>query len=131
MLAEGDRLHLESKGLRYDVLPEGQMISVIIYDFPLPPGYSESRVDLLMRLPAGFPDAPPDMFWVDPVVAYATGVAPQATEQRESHHGRTWQRWSRHLAVAWRPGIDSLQTYVRLIRTDLEAGVVQAGAQAA
>lgn len=103
-------------------MPEGQMISVIIYGYPLPAGYSPSTVDLLLRLPHGFPDAAPDMFWADPAVTYANGAVPPATNVREVHHARTWQRWSRHLAVAWRPGIDNLQTYLRLIRTDLENG---------
>lgn len=122
MLTEPDRLYLESKDWRYEVISEEQMISVVIYDYPLPVGYSPSKVDLLLRLPAGFPDAAPDMFWVDPAVTYADGAVPPATEVRELHHERTWQRWSRHLAVAWRPGIDNLQTYLRLIRTDLENG---------
>lgn len=122
MLTKTDEQFLEFKGWAYKVIPEGQMFSLIISDYPVPAGYDRDEVDLLLRLPAGFPDAPPDMFWMEPFVAYADGSVPPQTEVREPHHGRTWQRWSRHLAVAWRPGIDSLQSYLRLIRTDLKAG---------
>jgi E2/UBC family protein E len=36
-------------------------------------------VDLLIKLPPGFPDAQPDMFWVHPAVKTANGCLPRAT----------------------------------------------------
>lgn len=122
MLSEGDEAYLKEYDFDYEVIPEGAMFSLIIRDFRLPAGYEQPVVDLLLRLPGGFPDAAPDMFWMHPVVAYVGGGAPPATEVRLDYGGRTWQRWSRHLAIAWRPGIDNLQSYLRLIRTDLEKG---------
>jgi Prokaryotic E2 family E len=122
MLSDGDETYLNEYSFDYEVVPEGAMFALIIRDFRLPAGYEPAVVDLLLRLPGGFPDAAPDMFWMHPVVAYATGGSPPATETRLEFEGRIWQRWSRHLAVAWRPGVDNLQTYLRLIRTDLEKG---------
>jgi hypothetical protein len=120
MLIGDDETYLKEHGFDYEVVPEGAMFSLIIRDFRLPAGYAPAVVDLLLRLPGGFPDAAPDMFWMHPVVAYLGGGVPPATETRLEYGGRTWQRWSRHLALAWRPGVDNLQTYLRLIRTDLE-----------
>ena len=122
MLSDGDEAYLRRRGFDYEVIEEGQMFSLIIRGFRLPEGYEPPVVDLLLRLPGGFPDAAPDMYWTHPTVRYLTGEAPPATGNRLDYQGRTWQRWSRHLAVAWRPGIDNLQTYLRLIRTDLEKG---------
>jgi hypothetical protein len=122
MLSEGDEAYLQERGLDYEVIPEGQMFSLIIEGFRLPAGYQPDVVDLLLRLPGGFPDAAPDMFWTHPVVSYVGGGIPPATTERLNYNGRIWQRWSRHLALAWRPGVDNLQTYLRLIRTDLEKG---------
>jgi hypothetical protein len=122
MLTGGDETYLKEHGFDYEVVPEGAMFSLIIRDFRLPAGYEPAVVDLLLRLPGGFPDAAPDMFWMHPVVAYVGGGVPPATETRLDYGGRNWQRWSRHLAIAWRPGIDNLQSYLRLIRTDLEKG---------
>jgi Prokaryotic E2 family E len=122
MLSEGDEAFLQGQGFEYEVIPEGQMFSLIICDFRLPTGYKPPVVDLLLRLPGGFPDAAPDMFWTHPVVSYAGGGIPPASDVRLDYNGRTWQRWSRHLVVGWRPGVDNLQTYLRLIRTDLEKG---------
>lgn len=122
MLSEGDEAYLRERGFSYEVIAEGQMFSLIIRGFCLPEGYEPQIVDLLLRLPGEFPDAAPDMYWTHPIVRYVGGGVPAATGDRLDYQGRTWQRWSRHLAVAWRPGIDNLQTYLRLIRTDLEKG---------
>ncbi|HWM62842.1 MAG TPA: E2/UBC family protein [Solirubrobacterales bacterium] len=122
MLSEGDEAYLEGRGFEYEVIPESQMFSLVIRGFRLPVGYQPEVVDLLLRLPGGFPDAAPDMFWTHPIVSYVGGGAPPASDVRLDYNGRTWQRWSRHLALAWRPGVDNLQTYLRLIRTDLEKG---------
>lgn len=124
MLPPDDLEHLKSLDLEFDVSSEGGMTCVVINDFPLPAGYSEPKTELLLRLPPGFPDLPPDMWWMWPGVTYADGQVPQATEVREVHLGKEWQRWSRHFGEAqWRPGRDSLQSFLRLIRTDLENGV--------
>jgi Prokaryotic E2 family E len=128
VLSEGDEAFLKAQGFDYEVISEGQMFSLIIRGYRLPAGYEPGLVDLLLRLPTGFPDAAPDMFWTYPVVAYPGGGVPPATQDRLDFNGRTWQRWSRHLAIGWRPGIDNLQTYLRLIRTDLEKGVPQVAA---
>jgi hypothetical protein len=122
MLSEDDEAYLQGQGFEYEVISEGQMFSLIICGFRLPAGYEPALVDLLLRLPGGFPDAAPDMFWTHPIVSYAGGGIPPASDVRLDYNGRIWQRWSRHLAVAWRPGVDNLQTYLRLIRTDLEKG---------
>ena len=115
---------LDSTGWRFDTAIDGEFVCLIIYDYPLPSGYVPPQADLLLRLPRGFPDAAPDMFWFCPEVLYSGETNCIANSERLQHGGRIWQRWSRHLAMAWRPGIDNLQTfYLRLIRTDLAMGV--------
>ena len=124
MLIEEDAGYLASTGWRHELAVDGGFVCLVIYDYPLPNGYLPQQADLLLRLPQGFPDAAPDMFWFCPEVSYADGRMPPNTGDRLPWAGRTWQRWSRHLATAWRPGIDNLQTYLRLIRTDLTTAVV-------
>ena len=87
--------------------------------FALPAGYSRSEVDLLIRLPALYPEAKPDMFWVNPPVTLAGGAQPQATSM-ETIDGQTWQRFSWHLvANAWQPGVSRLRDFVRAVRARL------------
>jgi hypothetical protein len=123
MLRPVDSDYLEQLGLEYEVTSEHGMVCVVVKGWELPAGYQPDHTDLLVRLPPQFPDAPPDMFWVDPPVRYAsTGAAPRAADSLEEYIGRSWQRFSRHLAPGmWQPGRDSLQSYLALIRQDLIA----------
>lgn len=130
MLPPEEIQHLNDLGLEHEIQSEAGMICVVIREYRLPAGYRPDVVDLLLRLPQGFPDVPPDMWWTVPTVQFAaTGEQPPQTQLQETHLGRQWQRWSRHLTPGqWRPGRDSLQTFLRIIRTDLESGVVPAAA---
>lgn len=122
MLRHAEEEYLARLGLPYEVTPEAGMIALVISGWKVPAGYEPAETDLLVRLPAGFPDAAPDMYWCDPPVRLAgSGAFPPAADLMEQHLGRQWQRFSRHLpAGAWQPGRDSLESYLALIRTELE-----------
>lgn len=127
LLSAADIEYLTGRDLRYDAELEGGMIALIVYDYEMPAGYQPQRVDLLLRLPLQFPEAAPDMFWTSPVVTYTNnGASPPQTDQRESHRGCTWQRWSRHFTETsrWRPGIDDLRSYMTLIGMTLKNEVI-------
>lgn len=88
---------------------------LVISDFQLPEGFQPNRVELLVKLPPGFPDAAPDMFWVYPAVRTASGMSPRSTSS-EQLLGKTWQRFSWHLAAgAWKPGVSELRDFLRCI----------------
>ncbi len=110
-----DQAALDKLGLAYEEEADGAFTTVTITGFPLPDGLQPAVSDLLIRLPPGFPDAAPDMFWLNPAVSTSGGAVP-GTESREVYLGRTWQRWSRHIGSQWRPGIDDLATYIAYIR---------------
>jgi hypothetical protein len=121
LLPERDEAFLREKGFDFEVQPDSGMLCVVINQYELPAGYSPRKTDLLLRLPVGYPDAAPDMFWCDPPVVHSSGTVPVASDLRESYIGRTWQRFSRHLAGGqWRSGVDGLQNYLTLIRRDLQ-----------
>lgn len=120
-----DQSYLSDRVAQHTVTADGGMICVLVRGFRLPNGFDHTEADLLLRLSPGYPDVPPDMWWFDPPVALASGKAIPATDVRESHLGRTWQRWSRHFAQGqWRSGVDSLETFLALIHRELrrEAG---------
>jgi hypothetical protein len=125
MLTDADTRFLESRGWRFETQAEGELVNLVIFGYELPSGYTVTHADLLIRLPGGFPDAAPNMFWLCPPATHANNAEPAGAEQREQYLGRTWQRWSRHLSEnEWRAGIDNLQTFMRFIRTNLEAAVL-------
>ena len=123
-LPDSEFSFLSSLGTEYEVLAEGGMTCVVLREWPLPPGFNRASSDLLLRLPAGFPDTAPDMWWFSPAVLTEAGTSLPNTESIEHYLGRDWQRWSRHLNPGqWRSGVDGLESYLALIRRDLERWV--------
>lgn len=120
MLRPDDAEALSHLGQRYTTANDGGFVNVIVDDYPAGPALEPSRSALLLRLPLGFPDATPDMFWFDPPLRAAGGAVIPGTEVLETHYGRAWQRWSRHIQGQWRPGIDNLATYLAYVRRCLD-----------
>jgi hypothetical protein len=120
-LPQADVTCLAERGIEYSVSAEANMTCVLFSGYKLPAGYDRAVSDLLLRLQPGFPDVPPDMWWFNPAIRLAGGRVVPATEVTERHLGRDWQRWSRHFnAGQWRSGIDSLESFLALIRRELE-----------
>jgi hypothetical protein len=120
-LPQADITSLAERGVEYSVASEANMTCVVIRGYVLPPGYNHGQSDLLLRLNPGFPDVPPDMWWFDPPLRLSDGRAIPATEVTEHHVGRQWQRWSRHFNQGqWRSGTDTLESFLALIRKELE-----------
>lgn len=120
MLPPVDQAHLEALAPGNKISVDGGMICIVIPSFSLPAGFTLSLADLLLRLSPGYPDVPPDMWWFCPAVQRVDGQVIAATQLMENHLGRTWQRWSRHLNPGqWRPGVDSVESYLALVRKEL------------
>ncbi len=119
LLGPDDRAFLDDHFV-WDAVVEAGMVCITISSYPLADGLAPDKSDLLIRLPAGFPDVGPDMFWFGAPVTLAGGAAIPQTQVMESHLGTTWQRWSRHIGGDWRPGIDNLRSYMRYVQTSIE-----------
>ncbi len=120
MLPNEDRECLEARRLQYSEVIEDRMTCVVLHEFPLPNGLRPSRSDLLLRLAPGYPDVAPDMWWFDPPILRPDGQPIPQTDITEHYLGRTWQRWSRHFnAGQWRPGVDSLESFLALVSQEL------------
>jgi hypothetical protein len=124
LLPDVDIKYLTDKSYRYTAAVEGGAVNVILHGYELPAAYVPQVCDLLIRVPAGYPSANPDMFWTSPDIRCRNGNYPKAAEAHETYAGRTWQRWSRHLPPgSWRPGTDTIQTFLRAIRKELAKGI--------
>lgn len=127
ILPEFDDEYLKSKGFAYETLVDGNMLCVLLKNFPLPAGLSIAQSDLLIRLSPGYPDVTPDMWWFSPGVFYQNGSTIPQTEVTETHIGRQWQRWSRHFdGGRWKPGIDSIESFLAVLIGDLKKYAQQA-----
>lgn len=120
LLPAADQEFLQRTSPDATVDVEDGMTCVVMPSFELPAGYTDQHVDLLLRLGAGYPDVPPDMWWFSPAVTRVDGREIPATQVSQTVLGRAWQRWSRHFdAGVWLSGTDTLESYVALVRTQL------------
>lgn len=119
MLRSADKAALDALGLTYEAEDEGGHTNITIKDYALPAGMTPAVTDLLLRIPGGFPDAQPDMFWLAEQTTNPHGARPPATESIETYVRRPWVRWSRHINT-WRPGTDDLTSYILFVRHCLE-----------
>lgn len=103
-----------------DVIEEPSVINLLFRQFSLGEGFNVSVSDLLIRAPRTYPDAGPDMFWVEEKVRLSTGVVPQSAESIEQHIGQRWRRFSWHWKNRrWNPNIDNMHSYLEFIRRRL------------
>ena len=109
-LPEADEAFLNRKGHRWELIPGGGGAFLVVKDFLVNPAvFDREKTDLMVRIPAGYNTAGLDMYYVDPPLRLKNGAYPQAADVFEEHAGRRWQRFSRHLATAWRSGLDGLR----------------------
>jgi len=117
-LPEFDRNYLEEKGIKYREIVDNGKKGLVLQDAPLPAGkYDHEKVDILIFLPQGYRDVPPDMFYVHPsVFLMPQKKRAKATQATATFDGKMWQRWSRHFpGNHWRPGIDGIHTFMKKI----------------
>lgn len=125
MLPQIDVDYLNEVAPEHTTSQEAQMVCVLLPEFPVPPGFTCEKSDLLLRLPVGYPDIAPDMWWFSPAIVRNDNVTIPATNATETHLGRQWQRWSRHLSTGqWKSGIDSLESYLSIVKRELNTAAI-------
>lgn len=115
-LPEEDAQWLNALGLNHELISEGGVLRVVVYDWPVPTGYNVTSVTANVRIEPGYPDAQIDMVYFHPPLV-RVDAKPIAAICAEQFDGKEWQRWSRHRTPAnpWRPGVDSLATHFALV----------------
>ena len=115
-LPTDDCNYLTSKGISFEEAEDRSQKGIILREYSLPAGsFDVSTVDILIMLPAGYPDVPPDMFHTIPWIKLATdGRYPRAADQPVVFVDQNWQRWSRH-NQEWRIGVDGIWTMLKRI----------------
>ena len=124
LIPEIDRDFLREKEYDFLIIPESGTTHLVIKNFSFPEPYNPRVADILIIIPAGYPNAALDMFWTRPDVKLVNGSWPTAADQPAVFRNETWQRWSRHFTHApWRPGVDNVRTFLAVIKKDLEKGI--------
>lgn len=117
-----DLAFLNGLGLRWEAVLDGQVMCVLIYDWPLPPGYNVAVADVHVRMTEGYPDVQIDMAYFAPALARRDGRGINRLSSLQ-FDGRQWQRWSRHRTAnsPWRIGEDDLSTHMQYVYAWLAA----------
>lgn len=115
------RRYLMDRGMAFDEAQEGGQQAIVLRSFTLPLGRFDAKTaDILIYLPAGYPDNAPDMFYCQPwLKLIPANCYPKAADQPQPFRGLSWQRWSRH-NDAWRPGVDGIWMMVKRIENALQ-----------
>jgi hypothetical protein len=121
ILPARDREYLELKNIKYVEHNEDRLKGIVLKACPLPDGHFDvQQADVLILLPAGYPDAAPDMFYLLPWVKLSnSGRYPRKADHPFQFSGQSWQRWSRH-NKEWRPGIDGIWTMLKRVEFALQ-----------
>lgn len=120
-LPTSDLEYLNSKSIVFEEIDDGNKKGIVLKNRPLPGNrYDTSTADILIILPAGYPDVAPDMFHLLPwVKLLSSNSYPNRADNPVNFAGKKWQRWSRH-NNEWRPGIDGIWTMIKRIEDALE-----------
>ncbi len=80
---------------------------VIVRGVPLPQGYNRAATDVLIIMGPGYPNTPPDNFYVTPGLRLANGSPPSNSSPGSfSHEGTSWDMFSWHHEAGWNPATD-------------------------
>jgi hypothetical protein len=114
-----DRRYLLQRGVHFEEIEQPQK-AVVFRGMELPlQRFDAARADILILLPAAYPDAGPDMFYALPWLRLVgSSNYPRAADAALDFVGQNWQRWSRH-SDAWRPGVDGIWTMMKRLETAL------------
>jgi hypothetical protein len=85
---------------------------VSVPDVQAPAGWNKPVVTMHFFVPAGYPHANPDCFYVDSDMRLANGNLPQNSALNQLPESGILLWFSYHLARPWKPGRDRLQTWV-------------------
>lgn len=120
LLPEIDAEFLKEKDFDCEIKQAPGEVRVLVRNFSFPAQYVPQQANLMIRLPAGYPNGNPDMFWTQPDVKLASGAFPMNADYHDGS-AEGWQRWSRH-DNSWRAGIDNLRTKIASVRRELDKG---------
>jgi hypothetical protein len=118
-LPSKDRAYLTGKQIKFREIENGAVKGLVLDDFAVVPTgkFNKEKSSLLIILPAGYPDVPPDMFYFSPELKLvANDKYPAQADQFPTHFSEKWQQWSRHAPVAnLRAGKDGIHTYLQRV----------------
>ena len=72
-LPQDDLEWLDQVRGQFELVGEGGVLRVVLYNFPIPPGYQRRHAEVNVRIEPGYPDSEIDMVYVHPALQRADG----------------------------------------------------------
>ena len=121
LLFDEDYEYLKDCGLVFEEDEKSRYL--VIRDFPLEPNFyvaestSINKVDVLVSIPANYNTSGNDMFWVNPTLSRADGIAiPNIGGDPRFFKEIQFTRWSSHyLSGSWIPKVDNVKKLISRI----------------
>ncbi len=104
---------LRNQGNEIEVHEKSGMIIPIIKGYFLPLGYNKTFTDLLLKIPASYPNGKLDMFWTDADLRLQDSNG-QANTSLETILGKQWLCFSWH-PQKWNPGRDNILNFLQFV----------------
>ena len=106
MTLERRRREVELLRRQYERVAHGPDLEWVLFqDFALPPGWNRESTDLLVLIPPGYPETPPDNFHVRAGLRVEFGADPGNYSEGHDLLGESWGQFSYH-AGEWAPTPD-------------------------
>ena len=123
-LPSADVEFLNALSCRWETVLEGNIRRIVIYDCPIPNGYTTDAVNINLRIGMNYPDEQIDMAYFHPAIQRPDGLAIPAIAE-DNFNGKNWQRWSRHRTPQnpWLPGEDDISTHLVCVNQWLIKGL--------
>ncbi len=108
--------YLNALGPIWETLTEGEHRWLVVHNYPLPVGYTLATVTFALLIPATYPAAQIDMFYVHPEPLLVNGRTIPNTGIRATIRGLQFIGWSRHRngSSTWNPSRDNVVTQMAL-----------------
>lgn len=80
-----------------DVTPSDDGQHIVVHNVDVADGWNRDTTDVLIELKNGYPDTPPDNFWVPAGLRPESGGTPgDLSAGHKSYQGESWDRFSWH-----------------------------------
>jgi Prokaryotic E2 family E/Multiubiquitin len=118
---DADEAHLSRLGLKWETFLEAGRRWLLLYDYPLPSGYSAGCTMLALEIPPNYPAAQLYGFYVPPTLALDSGRVIESTQMRGVVNGVEFHGWSRNRgpSAPWNPATDNVITQLALVDASL------------
>ena len=126
-LLDADVHFLDGLGLWWESVIDGGRRWLLMHDYPVPDGYTNSCTQLALEVPPTYPGAQIDMFYTHPPLALKTGRSIENTQVSATIQSQIFSGWSRHRGdlSKWNPATDNISTHLALVESVLVKEVAE------